>query len=193
VEEVLAEVRKDIPFYLASGGGVTLSGGEPTMQGPFARRLLQDCREEGIHTALETCGHVEWSVFEALLPHLNQILYDIKHMNSSRHVQLTGVPNRLILKNARRLAESGATMIIRLAVIPDKNDSDDNISQLIEFVNELPGRLSVDLLPYHGYGSAKYDLLCRRYPLAQLEPPTLQQLLRLRDQMRARGLGCAIV
>ncbi len=193
VEEVLAEVSKDLPFYLASGGGVTLSGGETMMQAPFATRLLEACREQGIHTALETCGHARWTAFQAIVPHLDQLMYDIKHMDSSRHVQLTGVPHRLILDNAGRLAGRGVAMTIRQTVIPGQNDSKENIHQLAEFVKGLAGRPPIELLPYHGYGAPKYEQLDRGYSLTELEPPTQEQLQRLRDLVRGHGLRCEII
>jgi pyruvate formate lyase activating enzyme len=193
VEEVLAEVSKDLPFYLTSGGGVTLSGGEAMMQAPFVARLLEACREQGIHTALETCGHARWTAFQAIVPHLDQVMFDIKHMDPSRHVQLTGVPNRLILENARRLAESGVAMTIRQTVIPGCNDSEDNFHQLAEFVKGLAGRPTIELLPYHGYGAPKYEQLGRGYALTELEPPAQEQLVRLRDLVRGHGLRCEMI
>jgi pyruvate formate lyase activating enzyme len=192
VAEVLAEVIKDLPFYLSSGGGVTLSGGETMAQAPFAARLLEACQEQGIHTALETCGHARWTAFQVIVPHLDQLMYDIKHMDSARHAQLTGVPNRLILDNARRLAESGVAMTIRQTVIPGHNDSEENLHQLAEFVKGLAGRPPIELLPYHAYGMPKYQQLGRGYLLAELEPPPHEQLERLRDLVLGHGLRCEI-
>jgi pyruvate formate lyase activating enzyme len=193
VEQVVEEVSKDLPFYLTSGGGVTLSGGEATMQTPFVASLLEACHERGIHTAMETCGQTSWANFTALLPHLDQLLYDIKAMDPAVHVRLTGVPNHRILDNLRRLAGNGVDMTIRQVVIPGHNDSEEALHQLGEFVIGLAGTPPVELLPYHGYGIPKYEQLGRSYSLHELEPPTQKRMLHLRDLVRGHGARCDIV
>ncbi len=192
VADVLAEVRKDIPFFFASGGGVTISGGEATIQAPFVGQLLLACREQGIHTALETCGFVPWATFKEILPLVDQWLYDLKTMDCAQHVALTGASNQLILDNARRLAEHGAAMTIRAVVIPGCNDSDEDIHRLTEFVKGLPGPPPVELLPYHPYGLPKYERLGRRYPLPGTEPPTPARVSYLRELVRSYGLHCEV-
>lgn len=192
VRGVLAEVSKDIAFYRNSGGGITLSGGEPTMQAVFARQLLQACQELGIHTAIESCGYAPWSTLRALLPYLDQLLYDIKHTDPIAHARLTGVSNHLILENAKRLAASGVPMVIRLPLIPGCNDTEENICRTAEFVMTLPGRPKIELLAYHAYGTPKYEVLGRNYPMPNVESAGQQQLERWRDVIRRYGLQCEI-
>lgn len=193
VEEVLAEACKDLPFYRASGGGITLSGGEPASQAVFAKELLQACHEQGIHTCMETCGYAPWPAIQSLLPHLDQVICDLKHMHPDSHARLTGVSNRPILQNVKRIAASGVPMTIRIPVVPGQNDSDDNFRQTAEFVKRLPGRPPIELLPYHSYGSPKYSRLGQRYLMPDIEPPTREQMERWRDQMRAFGVDCEVL
>ena len=163
--EVVAAVAEDRLFYDGSGGGITLSGGEPTGQPRFARAVLRGCREAGIHTAIESCGRTPWRVWTTLLPHLDLVLLDLKEIDPARHRELTGVSNRLILANARRLAAHGVSLIVRRPLIPGHNDSLDSLHALGRFVRELDTVQEVDLLPYHRMGSAKYERLGRDYTL----------------------------
>jgi len=169
VEEVMLEIEKDIPFYRRSGGGVTATGGEPLAQAGFLAMLFKSCGERGIHTAAETCGYGRWDAFEKFLPHADLILFDIKHMDPDQHRELTGVSNGLILENAKRIAEQGKEMIIRMPVIPACNDTEDNMLALAEFVQELGVVKEIHLLPYHRFGQSKYDRLGMAYSLPDLE------------------------
>jgi pyruvate formate lyase activating enzyme len=165
VAEVLDEVEGDRRFYEQSGGGVTLSGGEPLAQARFSQALLQACHERGIHTAIETSGHGPWAVWQELLPHLDLILYDLKEIDSERHEAMTGVPNQLILDNVRRLARTGKEIIVRRPVIPGYNDSPESIHALARFVKSLGTVEEVNLLPYHRFGRTKYDRLGKEYAM----------------------------
>lgn len=163
--EVMAEVRRDAPFYDRSGG-LTLTGGEATMQPAFAEALLRLAHVEGLHTALETSGHTQWAVFERLLPHLDLLLYDVKHVGSAVHRRYTGLDNALILDNLRRIANLPAPeLIVRVPVIPGFNADATSLTAIAAFVLSLGHRVSeIDLLPYHTLGKAKYCALGRDYP-----------------------------
>ena len=169
INEVIEEIQKDTLFYQNSGGGVTVTGGEPLMQADFVRELLKRSQQKGIHTAIETCGHAKWSDFKRVLQYLDLVLYDIKHMDTRRHKELTGVGNRLILQNARRIAESGKEMVIRVPIIPECDDSPENVRSIAEFARTLKGVKEIHLLPYHRLGESKYDRLGKTYQLGGIK------------------------
>lgn len=192
VEEVLVEVLKDSAFYRKSGGGITVSGGEPTMQPDFVASLLSECRRRGLHTALETCGYTSWTKLEAIAEHLDLALYDLKHMDSEEHRRLTGVPNDLILENLLQLSARGLSIVVRVPVIPGHNDSPDNLEALATFVEQLPSVRGVNLLPYHNYGSGKYARCGREYLLADLALPARARMEALAGIFTARGIPCDV-
>jgi pyruvate formate lyase activating enzyme len=162
--DIMAEVRRDRPFYGAEGG-LTLTGGEPTMQPFLCEALLWLARHDGIATAMETCGHTQWEVFERLLPLLDVVLFDVKHTDPLIHEQHTGFDNRLILDNLRGIAASGLPLHVRIPLIPGLNADVQSVAAIGAMVAELPGAVaSVDLLPYHTLGRAKYAALGRPYP-----------------------------
>jgi len=162
VSEVLDRIRKDTAYYRRSGGGVTLSGGEPLAQPEFSLSILRACHNSNIHTAMETAGHVPWQHFEDVLAFTDLVLYDVKHIDDTAHRQMTGVSNRLILQNARRVAQSGISMIVRIPVIPGLNQTAGNLRATASFVSDL-GVREVHLLPYHEFGRDKYARLSREY------------------------------
>lgn len=178
--DVLAEVRRDRPFY-GQGGGMTLTGGEPTMQPAMCLALLRLARAEGIATALETSGHAPWEVFAQLWPLLDTILFDVKQVDAGLHRRYTGLDNRLILANLRQLTAAGAAVRIRVPLIPGFNAMPSAITALVDFVGNLPGPvLGIDLLPYHTLGKAKYRALGRDYPWdehARLSDAALNELV----------------
>lgn len=165
VDEVLSKVSADSLFYQVSGGGVTLSGGDPTFQPEFSRRLLQGCQERNIHTAIETSGCTSWRTWEMLLPHLDLILYDVKEVDPVLHREYTGQPNDLILDNLRKLARTGKRIILRRPVIPGYNDNLDSIVSLAELARSLETIQEIHLLPYHRLGQSKYERLGLEYAL----------------------------
>ena len=191
VEEVLEEVRKDALFYQNSGGGVTFSGGEPTHQPEFLWHLLKGSQESGIHTALDTSGFVKPEILKRVLEHTNLVLYDIKHMDSAKHKELTGVDNRLILENARMIATMGKPMIIRVPLIPGRNDSKENIKALAEFMLSL-GLKRVDLLPYHSLGKIKYQRLGMEYKLSDLKPFAEGEVAKIKADLESYGLQVGV-
>jgi len=170
IDEVIEEIEKDTLFYQRSGGGVTVTGGEPLIQADFVRMLLKICKKKGIHTAIETCGYARWEDFKKVLEYVDLVLYDIKHMDTQRHKELTGVGNELILQNAKKVAELGKNMIIRVPVVPNCNDSLKNMQAISEFARTLQGVEEIHLLPYHRLGESKYDRLGKNYKLKGVRP-----------------------
>jgi len=168
VEEVVQVVNKDTLFYRNSGGGVTVSGGEPTHQAEFVKALLARCHESGLHTALDTCGLVEWDVLEEILEYADLVLFDLKHMDSEEHRKLTGVGNEIILQNLERLAKL-KPVVVRIPLIPGLTDSKTNIEASGEFLARI-GALRVDVVPYHQLGMGKYERLGKKYALTDVEP-----------------------
>ena len=165
VAEVLAEVEADQPFYDKSGGGMTLSGGDPIMQHKFSLALLKGAKTLGIHTTMETSGHTTWKVWESLLPFLDLVLYDVKETAPELHKQWTGVSNDLILENLKRLVKSDVSVIVRRPVIPGYNDSAASIYALGRFVQDLGNVEEIHLLPYHNFGQGKYEHLGMEYAM----------------------------
>ena len=177
VAEVMEIVEKDRDYYRRSGGGMTLSGGEILFQPDFALALLRAAKERGISTAVESTACAKWEVIEPLLPYLDQYLMDIKHMNSEKHRQFTGISNERILENARRIAQSGLTELsIRVPTIPTFNATPEEIAQIAEFADTLPGVKRIHLLPYHRLGSDKYEGLGRNYEMGDIPVPDLSTM-----------------
>jgi len=183
VKEVVDEVLKDLAFYQNSGGGITLSGGEVTMQAEFARETLKACKEYGINTAIETCGYSKWENFSKVLEFTDLVLYDIKCMNPLRHKEYTGVSNELILENVKKIAEMGIPIIIRVPVIPGFNSSENHMRELIGFVKDSVKTVKkIHFLPYHELGVGKYERLGRKYEFGHRGSPKdnyLQKLITL--------------
>jgi len=170
VSQVLGVVMRDLPFYETSGGGVTLSGGEPLYQWEFCISLLREFKANGLHTAVETCGLAPWERLARFQRRTDLFLYDIKAVDAAKHRKFCGGDNALILENARRLAESGAEVIFRAPLVPGCNDSPEDLRLLGEFVLSLPGSPALELMPYHRIGSSKYEALGMEYPLPDAPP-----------------------
>jgi pyruvate formate lyase activating enzyme len=185
---LLGEIMKDYIFYQKSGGGVTIGGGEPLSQPDFVRELLRRCRQQGIATAIETCGYGSWEQLEKILEYVDLVLFDIKHIDPERHSELTGVSNELILENAQRISTSGFKMTIRIPFIPGINDTDSNIASLAKFITALGNTGEVDLLPYHRLGETKYEQLGRKYKLRGILPPEQDSLQPAREILERYGL-----
>lgn len=188
VAQVMAEIARDLPFYDESGGGLTLSGGEPLAQPEFVRALLQSCKARGIHTALDTCGFAAWEVLDSIREYVDLFLYDLKLMDDVRHRQFTGVSNALILSNLQALAQLGHKVVLRVPLIPGINDDEENLRQTGAFAAALPHLLRVDLLPYHSMGSDKYERLGMAYPLPATRPPTAEKVAAIAQMLRDCGL-----
>ncbi len=184
--EVMAEVQRDMPFYLDEGG-ITLTGGEPLFQPEMAEALLRLAKTEWISTAMETCGYVHWSNLERLLPYLDRILFDLKHINNAIHLTGTGVNNELILANLRRLVVRPVKVTVRIPLVPGFNASKPCLESIAGFLANLEGSIAgVDLLPYHTLGIAKYAALRRSYPWKGIERLTNEQVLEFAEIFKAR-------
>lgn len=191
VEDVMDIVMKDALFYEDSGGGVTFSGGEPLQQKVFLRELLCKCQETEIHTAVDTTGFVPLEDLKYILPMTDLFLYDIKHMNSEKHKEMSGVPNELILGNLKALSEAGANISIRIPVIPGINDGD-NLVETAEFVATLNGVVSVDLLPYHNIMMGKYERLGMDYLLDDICPPDASEIEAMVHIFKSKNLTVTV-
>lgn len=189
VREVMIGIEREIPFYDESHGGVTFSGGEPLMQPTFLSMLLTACRAHEIHTVVDTCGFANWKIFEQIRENVDLFLYDLKHMDSRRHREVTGVPNELILENLRRLSAAGAKCIVRIPIIPGVNDDDENLAASGRFLASLAHIQRVELMEYHDIARAKYEALGRKYALTGTEPPTEAVMHKAADVLRSHGLN----
>jgi len=192
VDEVMSEVRKDATFYEQSGGGVTLSGGEPLLQHEFARALLKQCRREGFHTALDTCGHASWAALRAVLPHLDLVLYDLKHTDDSLHRLYTGAPTDRILRNLHRLAERKVPVEVRIPILPTINDSPAVAEAFAALLAPLGNITSVRLLAYHRLAGSKYARLGRANTLPEVPATARDQLARVAEPIARLGLRVVI-
>lgn len=190
-EEVLAEARKDALFYRNSGGGVTVSGGEPLAQPGFVARLLARCQQAGLHTTVDTCGHASTAALEMVVPYADLVLYDVKHTDEAAHRRATGLSVKRVLANAAAVARAGVPIIMRLPLIPGINDSEANITATARFALDL-GVPRLDLLPYHRFGASKYANLDRRYRLDGLASPSEEEVQRLKALIESMGLECQI-
>jgi pyruvate formate lyase activating enzyme len=188
VEQIMDVVRRDTVYYKNSGGGVTFSGGEALAQPEFLTACLERCRDEGIHTAVDTSGFAPWSVFEMILPHTDLFLYDLKQMDSHRHEQMTGVGNGVILKNLRGIDGRGKPIWVRVPLIPGYNDSIENLRQVSEFTKALTHVEKVSLLPYNGAAGAKYSFMGRKYALEHLDGQKNQENAHLTKLFSSVGL-----
>jgi pyruvate formate lyase activating enzyme len=192
VEEMMEEIKKDYGYYRRSGGGVTLSGGEALLQPDFAVELLKACQDYGINTAIETTGFTSFDIIQRYLPYIDTFLMDIKHMDSKKHEQFTSQPNELILENARKIAEAGTNLIIRVPVVPTFNHTKEEIMEIARFAKSLPGVKELHLLPYHRLGQDKYEGLGRKYELAEVVPPDNDYMQQLLEAASQSGLQCQI-
>ncbi|MEE8397725.1 MAG: glycyl-radical enzyme activating protein [Desulfobacterales bacterium] len=192
VAELMTELRKDIPFYENSGGGITLSGGEPLFQHAFVLSLLRQCKAEGLHTVLDTSGQAPWAVFSEILPYVDLVLYDIKHMDDRKHRTHTGASNRLALENLKKLGQYGIPMEIRMPIIPGINDAEDDILAAARFLAGIKGIRRVQLLPYHKLGQSKYPRLGKDYKLPDVEPPASDHMEEIAASFQPFGINVRI-
>ncbi len=190
VEEVVAEIERDELFYQKSGGGMTISGGEPLLQWQFVYRLLEACKQRYLHTALDTCGYAHWPTLKNVLEHVDLVLYDIKHMDPKLHKEATGKSNRLILNNLRMIPPQKKVWL-RMPLIPGFNDSEENLTKLSRLGREI-GAEKVSILPYHKLAEEKYKQLGKQYTMAHLEPPSKEYLQQIQKFIESFGLQVTI-
>jgi pyruvate formate lyase activating enzyme len=174
--EIAAEVIKDKPFYSRSGGGMTLSGGEPLAQAAFSAEILRLCKNAGIHTAIQTCGYADKADFDLLLPHLDLVIFDLKLMDTTSHQNWTGKPNQLILENLAYLNSKNKEIVLQIPLVPGVNDSVENLTASFQLAKSLASVKGVSLLVYHPLGAIKYARMGRTYELSHLSQPDGQYL-----------------
>lgn len=193
-DEVFKEIAADALFYRESGGGVTLSGGEPLAQPEFAASILKKCRDAGFHTALDTCGYASWTAAGKVLRYVNLVLFDFKHMNPEIHRKYTGVSNELILQNAEKIHhEMSIPMWARVTLVPGFNDSVENIEATARFIaDRLSNAIPVHLLPYHRLGEAKWEKLGGDNVVGSIEIPAERQLVECSRIFKSFGLTAVV-
>ena len=189
VGEIVEEIKRDRVYYSRSGGGgITLSGGECLWQPRFALALLQAAKENGISTAIETTAYADIEVIRSMLPYIDTVLMDIKHMDGAKHKAFTTRDNALILENAKHIAKEAKELIIRTPVVPTFNDTPEEIKAIAEFAKSLGTVREMHLLPYHRIGSDKYAGLGREYTMAHIKVPEKEHMKMLLDIVNATGL-----
>jgi pyruvate formate lyase activating enzyme len=192
VKQVMTEVEKDIIFYEQSNGGATFSGGEPLMQPEFLIALLNQCKSQGIHTAVDTSCYAEFEIIQKVADKTDLFLCDLKHMDSDMHERFTGVENNLILDNIKQLSEAGKEIIIRLPVIAGFNDNHGNIEATGQFAANLSNINRIDILPYNRGGTEKSARLSADFKLMQAEPPNDDKISSIAEILKNYGLDIKI-
>lgn len=194
-QEVFNDVNSDAIFYQRSGGGVTVSGGDPLSQADFVIEILKLCKEAGFHTAIDTSGYATWDVFKMVLEYVDMVLYDFKHMDPEEHKKCTGVSNDLILENARNIIREfpGIKLLARIPIVPGYNDSRENIIMTARFISkELGKSIKVHLLPYHRMAETKYERLEEPHLALQIQSPPDDYMEELRKIVESFGLEAVI-
>lgn len=187
VDELMTEILKDEIFYDQSGGGVTFSGGEPMLFYHFLKKILTKCKVRGINTAVDTSGFVQIESFEEIYSLVNYFLYDLKIIDSEKHIHFTGVDNSLILENLKILSGLGSKIRIRIPLIPSITDTESNINDLIRFISKLNNIISIDLLPYNKISEDKYKRLKVERLIPKLTAQTDEELFKLKTQFENTG------
>ncbi len=188
---VLAEIEKDDLFFFHSGGGVTISGGEPLIQADFVYAILSDCKAHGIHAAIETSGHIPWENFEKVLSLIDAVLIDIKVYDADRHKELTAHDNRQILSNIKKIDEADVPieLYIRIPLVPGINDSDENLSATAAFCKTLNKFKELHILPYHRMGVDVYRFLNMDYTLENVPTPDIEMIEAKIAKLRKQGIN----
>lgn len=191
VDDVIEELLKDRLFYEESGGGVTISGGEPLVQADFITKILKRLKEEGIHTAVDTCGQVPFKNFEKVMEYTDLFLYDIKIGDESKHLEYTGASNKRIIENLKRLSESGAAIKARMIMIDGVNTEDEDIEKIIDILEETDVS-EINILPYHNISNHKYRKLGKSYKKDGMAVPSRERLEEIKGMLEEKGYEVAI-
>ncbi|MCU0361942.1 MAG: glycyl-radical enzyme activating protein [Bacteroidales bacterium] len=186
--DLLEIAERERVFMTQSGGGVTFSGGEPLMQAAFLEEAMKLLRENGYHTAVDTSGYARSDDFLRIMPYTSMFLFDLKHLDDEKHIQYTGVSNRLILENLDMLARSGKEIYVRIPVIPGYNDDQDHLGRLRDYIASSRGNITrINLLPFHRTGSAKYKKFNLQYRMGDLVKPSPERMKEIRHFMQDSG------
>lgn len=192
VEAVLEAIRRDKMFYDSSGGGVTVSGGEPLLYDEFIYRLFELCRVEAIDTCMETCGFADSAALLRLIPVTDHFLFDLKHMDPEAHREYTGRSNEQILKNAEIVARLGRDVVFRQPLIPGINDSESSIDATARFLKGLGKEMRLQIMPFHRMGAAKYKALDLPYAMEKAAPADDARVEAVVEAYMRRGIACSI-
>ena len=188
VDELLSIVKRDLPFYEESNGGVTLTGGEPFSQELDLLELVRELKAQSIHVAVETSLHVQWSKIEPFVPFIDCWLTDIKHVDDAKYKKFTGGNLQLVQHNFHRLDALGANMIARVPVIPGFNDTEEELHAIIDFITTLNAVDEVHFMPYHNFGEGKYELLDMPYQYEDTKKPEASDLLEITQYAKSKNL-----
>lgn len=170
-QKILEEIKKDEVFYNTSGGGVTVSGGEPLFQPKFTAEILRLAKENGIHTAIETCGYASKTALLTVLKYCDYVLFDIKETDEENHLKFTGVSQKPILENLKTINDMKIPFLIRLPIIPGLNDRKEHFLKVKELAKNLESCKGIEIMPYHVLGAYKYDLLQKNYACKNIQEP----------------------
>jgi len=192
VDEVIARVERDVPFYDQSGGGVTFSGGEPMAQVEFLGALLARCKAHDLHTAVDTSCHASWEAFKSILPNVDLFLCDVKHADAKIHEQITGVTNELLIENLKQINKSSKRIFLRFPVIPGVNDDLDNVDALGRLASSLGAVARIDILPYNETMQGKLTRLTGSYELVESTRPSDEHVRMIADRLEGFGLAVKI-
>ncbi len=197
VNECMKEIRKDVGYYERSGGGVTISGGEPLLQSDFVSELFKACKEENIHTCFESSFYGKWSDIQKVEPYTDLFISDIKHMDTAIHKEYTGVGNESILENLKKLTGEGREVILRIPVIPNVNDDMENIEATADFIiNELNGKVrTLQLLSFMRLGEEKYASLGMEYQMEKVRinrRSFQKKVSEISKYFNSRGIHCLV-
>ncbi|MDI3311295.1 MAG: pyruvate formate-lyase-activating protein [Thermoanaerobacterium sp.] len=187
-DEIFNDAKRYISYMKVSGGGVTLTGGEPTLQPEFCKDLFKKLKASDIHTALDTSGYVDIDKVKELVKYTDLFLLDIKHIDDEGHKKLTGVSNRKTLKFAKYLSDEGKKMWIRHVIVPGITDDMEEIKRLADFVSSLKNVDRVEILPYHKMGVYKYEVLGIPYSLKGINPPDTSKIEEIKEEFRKRDI-----
>ena len=189
VDELIQDVKQYLPFYKSSGGGITATGGEPTLQSDFVRELFARAKDElGLNTAMDTSGFVDIDKVEELLKVTDLVLLSIKHIDEIKHEEITGVSSRKIFAFMKYLREINKPVWIRYVVIPGLTDDREDVRRLAEFLTEFPNIQMVDILPYHTMGVYKWEAMGLEYPLKGVPSPDVKSVDEIKNVFREYGL-----
>jgi pyruvate formate lyase activating enzyme len=194
IDSVMEILDKEQVFMNHSNGGVTFSGGEPMMQTEFLLEVLRTCKEKGYHTAVDTSGYSSAQNLKSIIPYTDLFLFDIKHLDESRHIELTGASNKDIINNYLLLTKCEKDMYVRIPIIPDMNDDDDYLKRLRDFLilTKTDSVKRINLLPYHKIGSSKYKKFNIPYRMEGVEPPDNMKMQKLKRFFMETGIPVKI-
>jgi pyruvate formate lyase activating enzyme len=193
VTEVFEQIEKDLLYYKNTGGGVTASGGEPLFQPLFTAALFKTCREAGIDTSLETCGYADEAALRQVLQYTSLVLFDFKHFDPDTHLKLTGKSNERILANLKLTLNTKIPLIVRIPLIPGLNDSNDELMSICRIFKEMNASIKINLLPYHKFGTGKYQMLDRQYTLNELTVQTNEEIQRAKAVFDKSNIDVEVV